>query len=310
MRKHLVSLLILTGLLLQFCSDKAPLKVVTELNGIPLALTVPPGSDPPPLRPLLDELEKMLSGRRELDPDYANGLIAELNREANTKSVQFDDAAYDFILQVMALGRSTAGLIDLRTGALTALWQDAGEAGPDPAVLDSTLVWMQRSGFISASKSFLIYGPAADWNTTPLLPAWYADLAYKWLQGRLPQGLLRVGPVYMAIGELSDYQIAVELPCDTAAVKHYAFNNRCLAIGAAASQQQLVNPLTGQPAADCITSFVEDTNPVTALGMALAAELQPPVEAQAMLAAAEVSGAIIDGDGTITGSPELAARLQ
>ncbi len=310
MRLYLIYAVLTIAILLQGCGQKAPEEASLDFNGIQITLQIPDGVTHQPLDKLMSGLKQELMRRQVMDPANEDGLIAELNRVANDKSVSFDKEAFDFILEIMNLGRTTEGLIDLRTGALASLWLNA-DSEPDPVRLDSALVHIQSCGFISASSSFLIYGPEAAWDVTPLLPAWYANHAHTWLEARLSQGLLQVGPLYMTIGIPTEYR--VELPGRNENEENHSITHEqgCLAVlYAAGGGYPLVNPLTGQLAATDRISIVRNQDPLTAHGMALAGLLQPAEAAQLQYEAAAVEGLILMDDGSHRGSPELAARLK
>jgi hypothetical protein len=310
MRLYLIYAVLTVAILLQGCGEKAPEEASLDFNGIQITLQVPDGVTHQPLPKLLTDLEQELESYQMLDPANEDGLIAQLNREANNKSVSFEKEAFDFILQIMSLGRQTEGLIDLRTGTLASLWFNA-DSEPDPVLLDSALVHMQSCGFISASSSFLIYGPEATWDTTPLLTAWYAMHAHSWIAARLPQGLLRVGPLYMTIGDPAEYSVELPGRSENEAGRNIIHKQGCLAVlSASAAGYPLVNPLTGQLAAVDRISIVSNQDPLTAQGMALAGLLQSAEAAQLQFEATAIEGLILMDDGSQQGSPELAARLQ
>lgn len=310
MRIYLIIVTVLAAFLLQSCGEKAPDRASVDFEGLQITLQVPDGVTHQPLSELLVDLQQELTGHRGLDPRNSESSITQLNLEANSKSVPFSTEAFDFILQIMSLGRSTEGLIDLRSGGLAELWSDVAHP-PAPAQLDSCVAYLQRSGFISASSSFLIYGPEAKWDTTPLLPAWYGSLARTWLQQRLPQGLLQIGPLYLTIGEPSNYTIPLPPTSNAAENRSITLTQGCLAIcNSVNSACTIVNPLTGNPAVLNRTSVVRNQDPLSALGMALAALLQSPEETQVMWTTAEMEGLIVAADGTVTGSADLMTQLQ
>jgi hypothetical protein len=310
MRLYLIYALLTIAILIQGCGQKAPEEASVDFNGIQISLQVPDGVTHQPLANLLTDLIQELEGHLMLDPADERSLIAQLNGAANDKSVSFEKETFDFILQIMNLGRQTEGLIDLRSGSVASLWADVNSA-PDAAVLDSALVHMQSCGFISASSSFLIYGPEATWDTAPMLPAWYAMYAQNWIASRLSQGLLQVGPLHMIIGAPAEYR--VELPVRTESIekRYMTHTDGCLAVlSFYRGDYPLVNALTGQLAASDRISIVHNQDPLTAHGMAIAGLLQSAKAAQIQFEANAIEGLILMDDGSSLGSPDVAARLQ
>jgi len=310
-------------LLLWGCSGSQTGSAETKWQGLTLRLNLVT-NDPGSASKLLDQIVERLASDDQLNAENPAAAISRLNREDNNKSVGFSAEAYDFLLNILSLGRTTRGLIELQRAPLRRIWNlpKGVTQEPNPADIDSALAQCRRSGFISASNSFLVYGPAATWDLTPFQAAWYLELATEVLRDKKQNALLQVGPLYRVIrsGDAPEQSWPVKIPepCNAAGSgRQMRISKGTLAVVPCENFRvgeteycQFVNPLTGRPGTSCITAVVQGDKAVDCLGLAVASLLQPPEKALEMVEqSAGVSAILLHPDGEAEGAEQLIKLL-